>query len=53
MMESKKKAFSLYDIVMIGLMAAVAVLAVMVYMLFIKRCPETGKLTKETWTNRR
>ena len=32
----------------IGLMAAVAVLAVMVYMLFIKRCPETGKLTKET-----
>ena len=37
----------------IGLMAAVAVLAVMVYMLFIKRCPETGKLTKETWTNRR
>lgn len=23
------------------------------YMLFIKRCPETGKLTKETWTNRR
>ena len=37
----------------IGLMAAIAVLAVMVYMLFIKRCPETGKLTKETWTNRR